>query len=200
MLGKLRFLHCKQWKYRNLKLTIFLAVSYLRFAVLQVFADRLIYLFPKNGKNDIFGKLPLQYGILEQILDIYGIWHKPKELAYIYVDSSLLDRKMQIDTMYFKKQTLQNCILNTGPNLHIFLKTYMYQGSNLALADLLNASSFLQKASRNCHHLLFLACGSYESNYATQHMLYGKQCRSWSASFFRSWLIWIHTVCKEAWI
>ena len=30
------------------------------------------------------------------------------------------------------------------------------QGSNLALANLLNASSFLQKASRNCHHLLFL--------------------------------------------
>ena len=59
------------------------------------------------------------------------------------------------------------------------------QGSNLALANLLNASSFLQKASRNCHHLLFLACGnkslSYEPtepNYATQHTLYDKQCGS----------------------
>ena len=61
-----------------------------------------------------------------------------------------------------------------------------------------------QKASRNCHHLLFLACGnkslSYEPNYATYQTLYGKQCRSWSTSFWRSWLIWIHTVCKEAWI
>ena len=55
-------------------------------------------------------------------------------------------------------------------------------GSNLALAYLLNASSFLKKASRNCHHLLFLASGnkslSYEPNYATQHTWYGKQCRS----------------------
>ena len=78
------------------------------------------------------------------------------------------------------------------------------QGSNLALANLLNASSFLQKASRNCHHLLFLARGnkslSYQPNYAIQHKLYGKQCVTWSASFFRGWLIWIHTVCKEAWI
>ena len=44
-----------------------------------------------------------------------------------------------------------------------------YQGSNLALANLLNA-------------ILFLACKnkslSYEPNYATQHALYGKQCRS----------------------
>ena len=30
-------------------------------------------------------------------------------------------------------------------------------GVNLALANLLNASSFLQKASRNRHQLLFLA-------------------------------------------
>ena len=56
------------------------------------------------------------------------------------------------------------------------------QGSSLALANLLKASSFLQKASRNSHHLLFLACGnkslSYQPNYATQHKLYGKQCRS----------------------
>ena len=29
------------------------------------------------------------------------------------------------------------------------------QGSNLALTYLLNASSFFQKASRNCHHFLF---------------------------------------------
>ena len=64
------------------------------------------------------------------------------------------------------------------------------QGSNLALANLLNASSFLQKASRNCHHLLLLASENksflYQPNYATQHKLYGKQCRSWWASFW-SW-------------
>ena len=56
------------------------------------------------------------------------------------------------------------------------------QGSNSALAYLLNASSFLQKGSRNCHHLLFSACGnkslSIQPNYAAQHTLYGKQCRS----------------------
>ena len=48
------------------------------------------------------------------------------------------------------------------------------QGSNLALAHLLNASSFLQKASRNCHHLLFLENRplSCQPNCATQHMLY----------------------------
>ena len=39
----------------------------------------------------------------------------------------------------------QVCIV--GPHLS--------QGSNLAHAYLLNATSFLQKASRNCHHLLF---------------------------------------------
>ena len=39
------------------------------------------------------------------------------------------------------------------------------QGSNLALANLLNASSFLQKASRNCHHLQFLACGKESLTY-----------------------------------
>ena len=42
--------------------------------------------------------------------------------------------------------------------LDMFLNIYgTVQGSNLALADLLNASSFLQKASRNCYHLLLLA-------------------------------------------
>ena len=55
------------------------------------------------------------------------------------------------------------------------------QGSNLALANLLNASSFLQKASKNCHYLLFLASGnhplSYQPYYATQHKLHGKQRR-----------------------
>ena len=80
----------------------------------------------------------------------------------------------------------------------------LIQGSNLALANLLNASTFLKKASRNCHHLLRLASEnksfSYQPNYTTQHKLYGKQCRSWSASFWRSLLIWIHTVCKETWI
>ena len=62
------------------------------------------------------------------------------------------------------------------PEMVIFLKPLceiLWQGSNLALANLLNASSFLQKASKNCHHLLFLACGnkllSYQPNYATQH-------------------------------
>ena len=56
------------------------------------------------------------------------------------------------------------------------------QGLNLALAILLNASSFLQKASRNCHHLLLLASEnksfSYQPNYATHHKLYCKQFRS----------------------
>ena len=33
--------------------------------------------------------------------------------------------------------------------------------------------------------------------YATQHKLYGKQCRSWSASFFRSWLIWNTLFAKK---
>ena len=54
--------------------------------------------------------------------------------------------------------------------LYIFLLILYTQGSNLAFANLLNARSFLKKASRNCHHLLFLACGnqslSYEPNYA----------------------------------
>ena len=70
-----------------------------------------------------------------------------------------------------------SCVCATNFNV-----AHNFQGSNLALANLLNASSFLQKASRNCHHLLFLACEnkslSYQPNYATQHMLYGKQCRS----------------------
>ena len=50
------------------------------------------------------------------------------------------------------------------------------QGSNLALANLLNASSFPQKASRNCFHLLFLACGnkslSYEPNTNTAYFVW----------------------------
>ena len=40
-----------------------------------------------------------------------------------------------------------------------------FQGSNLALANLLNASSFFPKASRYCHHLLFLA---YEKSLSYQ--------------------------------
>ena len=40
------------------------------------------------------------------------------------------------------------------------------------LANLLSASSFLQKASRNCYHLLLLEIEnksfSYQPNYATQ--------------------------------
>ena len=39
-----------------------------------------------------------------------------------------------------------------------------FQGSNLALGNLLNASSFFQKASRNCHNLLFLASGKLETS------------------------------------
>ena len=39
------------------------------------------------------------------------------------------------------------------------------QGSNLALANLLNACSFLQKASRNCHHLLLLASENKSFSY-----------------------------------
>ena len=66
--------------------------------------------------------------------------------------------------------------------LLLFLHTSLLQGSNLALANLLNASSFLQNASRNCNHLLFLASGnkslSFQPNYATQHTLYDRQCRS----------------------
>ena len=50
---------------------------------------------------------------------------------------------------------------------------YTVQGSNLALANLLNACSFLQKASRNCHHLLFLAFGnkSLSHNQIMQHSI-----------------------------
>ena len=45
------------------------------------------------------------------------------------------------------------------------------QGSNLALANLLNASCFLQKASRNCHHLLFLACENSHINQIMQQSI-----------------------------
>ena len=64
---------------------------------------------------------------------------------------------------------------------------FWHTGIKFSTSNLLNASSFLQKASRNCHHLLLLASEnksfSYQPNYATQHKLYGKQCRSRSASF-----------------
>ena len=77
--------------------------------------------------------------------------------------------KNKINSMLMTKP----CILESSCFVSVPL-----QGSNLALANLLNASSFLQKASRNCHHLLFLSCGnkslSYQPNYATHHMLYGK--------------------------
>ena len=90
------------------------------------------------------------------------------------------------------------------------------QGSNLALANLLNASVFFKKASWNYHHLLFLA-SKYKSfshqpisklcinclinSVDPDQPVLLKQCRSWSdsfwtASFSRSWLIWIYTVCK----
>ena len=65
---------------------------------------------------------------------------------------------------------------NNPENFHLCIirLTYDYgfnQGSNLALANLLNASSFSQKA-RNYHHLLSLTC-KYKS---FSHQLVSKLC------------------------
>ena len=48
-------------------------------------------------------------------------------------------------------------------------KIKVHQGSNLALANLLNARSFLQKASTNHHHLLFLASENKSLLYQLSH-------------------------------
>ena len=54
--------------------------------------------------------------------------------------------------------------------MEILCKTFLNkQGSNLALVNLLNASSFLQNASRNCHHLLLLA--SENKSFSYQHSI-----------------------------
>ena len=70
------------------------------------------------------------------------------------------------------------------PMMYSDVTNHMYHPSDQMkhLLTCLILVVFSKKKCRNCNHLLFLACGSkslsYQPNYATQHTLYGKQCRS----------------------